>query len=542
VPESTKPQVSAHVAALESVIAEQGVVIAEQAAVIAEQAAAIAEQAGVIAAQAAVIVELRALVESLRAEVAALRRQVGRDSTNSSLPPSQDGPASRARVKADAKAKAKAKAAERSGAKRAQGGQKGHQGTGLARVAVADKFQQLEPPACGSCGGDLVGAPGVIAAKVQVIDLPAPTVSVTEYTVMRRTCGCGHPTVADLPPGVPGGPVCYGPNIAATTSLLASCDVISVERSAELMSDLLGVKVSTGYVSSCLVRLDKALEKAKFEEVVKERLRAARVVGTDETPASLTSKATSVQGCGNPHVFTVRTMAAYTGGGSDVVWYGAAGNRTKKSISAFEILDGYRGVLVRDDYGGYHSYDEKLEGVQQCLAHLFRYLDDTHEIDKVAQVWARQVADVLRAAIKAVRTAREAGLTCIDADVLADLRTRYDQGVAVGISTNLSRLWRKDGENHPGLVLARRLYLKVDQVWLFTEHFDVPPTNNGSEHAVRGYKLAVKISGCWRTLKTLQRHCRIRSYLTTTRNHGVRTIDAVRDALSANPWMPPAPT
>ena len=79
------------------------------------------------------------------------------------------------------------------------------------------------------------------------------------------------------------------------------------------------------------------------------------------------------------------------------------------------------------------------------------------------------------------------------------------------------------------------------QVWLFTERFDVPPTNNGSESAVRGYKLALKISGCWRSLATLKRHCRIRTYLTSTRNHGLRTIDAVRDALSATPWMPPTP-
>jgi hypothetical protein len=37
------------------------------------------------------------------------------------------------------------------------------------------------------------------------------------------------------------------------------------------------------------------------------------------------------------------------------------------------------------------------------------------------------------------------------------------------------------------------------QVWLFATRFDVPATNNGSENAVCGYKLAAKISGCWRT-------------------------------------------
>jgi hypothetical protein len=91
------------------------------------------------------------------------------------------------------------------------------------------------------------------------------------------------------------------------------------------------------------------------------------------------------------------------------------------------------------------------------------------------------------------------------------------------------------------LKLANRLHRKAAQVWLFTHRFDVPPTNNGSESAVRGYKLALKISGCWRSLATLQRHCRIRSYLTSSRNHGVRAIDAVRDALTATPWMPPTP-
>src|SRR5439155_25598397 len=105
---------------------------------------------------------------------------------------------------------------------------------------------------------------------------------------------------------------------------------------------------------------------------------------------------------------TVRTMRAYTGGGPDLIWYGAAGNRTKASITGFGILDGYHGALVRDDYGGYLSYDAGLTGVQQCLAHLYRYLDDAYATDPESQVWTRQAGDALRAAPAAVRTARDA--------------------------------------------------------------------------------------------------------------------------------------
>ncbi len=86
-----------------------------------------------------------------------------------------------------------------------------------------------------------------------------------------------------------------------------------------------------------------------------------------------------------------------------------------------------------------------------------------------------------------------------------------------------------------------RLKRKAAQVWLFATRFDVPATNNGSENAVRGYKLAAKISGCWRTLATLQRHCRIRSYLATARSHGRHPLAAIRDALTGNAWMPPHP-
>ena len=55
------------------------------------------------------------------------------------------------------------------------------------------------------------------------------------------------------------------------------------------MSTLLGVAVSTGFISSCLTRLDDALTTAGFEETLKAALRAQDVLGTDETPAPLTT-------------------------------------------------------------------------------------------------------------------------------------------------------------------------------------------------------------------------------------------------------------
>ena len=90
----------------------------------------------------AVVAEQAALIETLRAEVAALRREAGRDSSNSSQPPSQDSPAG------GAKARAKA-GGRRTRPGRPQGGQKGHPGAGLQMVARPDETRIIEPGLCG---------------------------------------------------------------------------------------------------------------------------------------------------------------------------------------------------------------------------------------------------------------------------------------------------------------------------------------------------------------------------------------------------------
>ena len=105
---------------------------------------------------------------------------------------------------------------------------------------------------------------------MQVFDIPPAALTVTEYQMMRRTCGCGHVTTASAPPGVSGGPACYGPNVVDAATLLASTDVIGIERAAGLMGALLKAPVSTGFVSRCLVRLDAALIAAGFESSLKD--------------------------------------------------------------------------------------------------------------------------------------------------------------------------------------------------------------------------------------------------------------------------------
>jgi hypothetical protein len=73
--------------------------------------------------------------------------------------------------------------------------------------------------------------------------------------------------------------------VVNAATLLASTDVIGIERAADLMGALLKAPVSTGFISRCLVRLDAALTAAGFQDVLKDALKAADVLGPGETPA-----------------------------------------------------------------------------------------------------------------------------------------------------------------------------------------------------------------------------------------------------------------
>ncbi|MFL6055195.1 MAG: hypothetical protein ACJ72W_20145 [Actinoallomurus sp.] len=153
------------------------------------------------------------------------------------------------------------------------------------------------------------------------------------------------------------------------------------------------------------------------------------------------------------------------------------------------------------------------------------------------QAWAGRAQQILREANRAVTDAKVQGRRHLDPGLLTGLQERFDREISWGMATNRRRPWHKG--NHPGYVLAKRLHDKAGQVWLWCRNFDVPWTNNASERALKNPKLHQKVSGYWHTLATLTGYCRLRSYLISARNHGIRPIDAIHAALARNPWLPP---
>jgi len=474
-------------------------------------------------------------VGALEAENAELRRRLGMNAGNSSTPPSREPIAAKAARKA--KRSADRSSRERS-PDRKPGGQPGHKGSGLTPAAVPDRAESAAAPAqCRGCGADLAdpaaGASDVSAAWAQVWDILPVVMEKVHWQLPRRRCGCCQKITTAAAPHARAGSVVYGPGINAAAVLLSSEGNVPVERTAALMEALLGTPVSSGFVARALARLAQRLQAAGFDAAMKAALQAEDVLCGDETPANVIRKDTDEHGetvPGAPHAVTIRTP------GARLIWYAAMGSRSGPAIAGPGVLEGWHGYLVRDDYAAWHQFDAQLAGVQQCAAHLNRHCKGVLELHPQWQAWAGQVRDILREAAAAVEAARNDRKTQLDPGLLADLRARYDEQVAWGITTNRLRHWHKG--RHPGYNLARRLQEKAEQVWLFTREFQVPWTNNASEQALKGPKRHQAVSGYWHTTTTLADYCRVRSYLVSARGHGIRATDAIHAALTGKPWLP----
>lgn len=165
---------------------------------LAERDQALVERDEALADRDRVIAELSARVDELAARVTALEARLGKNSQNSSKPPSSDAfvkPAPRSLRRASG---------------RKPGKQAGDQRFRLEPRPDPDEIVVHVPPVCCACGDDLVDAPVIGEQRRQVFDLPPIALVSIEHRAQQRACGCGTVTTATFPPQATG-PTCYGP-------------------------------------------------------------------------------------------------------------------------------------------------------------------------------------------------------------------------------------------------------------------------------------------------------------------------------------------
>jgi transposase len=463
----------------------------------------------VIAALRAQIAERDVVIASLLARVDALEARLGKNSKNSSQPPSSDNPFTKPSPRSLRK---------KSG--RRPGKQPGEPGARLEPDPDPDRTVSHAPQRCGGCGGDLADAPVVDRRGRQVVDLPAIHLEVTEHVVEVRACSCGHHTAAAFPAEASAA-TCYGPGLAAVATYMLARQHLPVARTAELLADCFGARVSTGWLAGLLPGAEARL--AGFAKLTRAQLRAAPVAHFDETGARVAGRLWWV------HVACTDTLTSYH----------RAPGRGKDSMNLGGVLPGFDGIAIHDGLNSYQGYD-LTHGL--CNAHHLRELIAlTETLGKQGVTWPQAMIDLLVEINTAVTDAKAAGRTALSTRRLAGYHRRYRNLIAQGwIAHPPPPPTGKQGRPKLGVAgsLLRRLDIYQDHVLRFATDFRVPFDNNQAERDIRMIRLQQKISGSWRSEAGIDAYLAVRSYLSTARKHGRSALEVLRDLYNGNTWLP----
>jgi transposase len=413
--------------------------------------ARIAELEAMVVAKEARILELEQQVAEFREVVVELKERLGQNSSNSNKPPSSDGPTSQSGDKGK-------KGNKKKKSTRKRGGQRGHKGHHRELVppsevtAVVDHY----PAECENCWQPLPQQPDQQPQRHQVTELPPVRPETTEHRCHQVLCPCGHRTRGRLGPQVPASP--FGPRLMSLIALLTGMYHLSRRKTATLLSDLYGVKVSLGAISAVEERVSEAVKPAV--EQAWTQVGSAPVKHTDGTGW--------LQGGTALAVWTIATTM--------VTVFKIVVDSSKATLEP--LFGKLVGILVSDRATALSFW--AMERRQVCWAHILRRFVAFSERDGPAGVLGRQLLDYTGLVFEYWH-AYKAG-TLSRQTFVAWMRP-VRQGLEATLERAVAANWPRLSGSCRNL-LEHRLAL-----WTFVEQDGVEPTNNHAERELRAFVL-----------------------------------------------------
>jgi transposase len=459
------------------------------------------------------VVNLNHLIRSLRddntkllARNIELETMHNKNSNNSSKPPSTNNN--------------KKPSNSRTKTGRSSGGQVGHIGKTLLKIDNPDNIIDIRKTTC-NCGFNLSGLEGKIQSK-QVVDLPKIVMNVTEYRTHEVICpDCNEVHTTEFPVTV-SQPVQYGENLQALMVYLSNYQLVPLARTTEIIKNLTGKNISQGTIVNANKRLYDSLE--KFETAIKEQLKKAEVLHTDESGLRLRGTINWV------HVTSTNRTTHY------------AIHKKRGSIATNEIgiLPEFEGTMIHDHWKPYYTFTKCTHA--ECNAHNMRILKGIHE--NFGHIWATNMGTLL------IEIKREVdSLKCIGATSMAESDIKaYDERYKIIIAQGkkedaekcLVKISKKTGKpvKSDALRLLRKLEEYDVETLSFMYDFNIPFDNNLAERDIRMVKLRQKISGCFRSDTGGSLFCRIRSYISTCNKNGQDIMESLKNAIKGDPFIP----
>jgi transposase len=418
---------------------------------IAELEAELAAKDARIAEQARRITEQDVRIAELEKRLAQLAEQLGQNSRNSHRPPSSDTPEERRKRKNQEK---KARQA------RKRGGQPGHPGAHreLVPPEKVTKFIDLFPAECESCWKSLPEVRDASATRYQQTEVPPIEPRTTEWRRHQVTCPCcGYKTRAAYDGDqIPASP--FGPRLMAIMTLLTGVYHLGRRRAVELLSDIVGVRVSLGALSAVEERVSCAVQPCVDEAW--DRVRAADVKHTDGT--------SWYQGG--------VTMALWTLAASGVTVFKILANSTKNTLRP--LYGALNGILVSDRAKALNFW--AMAQRQICWAHLLRKFIAFSERAGPSAAFGKKLLDYTGLVFDYWHAYKQGKLDHATFVIwLAPVRQQLEAVLADAVLADISGLSGSCAD-----VFEHRQAL-----WTFVDQAGVEPTNNHAEREIRAFVL-----------------------------------------------------
>jgi transposase len=442
----------------------------------------------------------------LTARVKELENRLGKDSHNSSKPPSSDG-------------LGKKPVSLRPKSTRKPGGQPGHRGKRLEFCSHPDQVVIHTPPCCQECGTDLEEVPGQVDARRQVYDLPPQKLVVSEHRTEHKCCpNCGIKNLGTFPQEVTA-QVQYGPRVKALGVSLLNFQLLPFQRIADLFADLFDASLSPGMLFCAQQEASTRLE--RVVTTIQKALQKTAVAHFDETGFRVCGRLHWLHSASTPHL-------------SHYSWHQKRG---KIGMDAGGVLPSFGGRAVHDGYASYQQYACRHA---LCNAHHLRELTPLYEQE--GALWASEMRHLLVQIKQAVDQVREQGRKRLPIFSEAHFEGRYQKLICQGLAANPLSVAVPGKRGRPKQSVARNLLDRLDQhrdqVLAFMYDFAVPFDNNQAERDVRMMKVQQKISGTFRSTEGANAFCRLRSYLCTLQKQGKGLLSALEHVFRGNPLEP----
>jgi transposase len=151
-----------------------------------------------------------------------------------------------------------------------------------------DERVEYASACCRDCGAGLAGEPVLSQRRYQVTEIgPAPRPTVTEHLAQPKRCPCcgtvNEPVLAQHVRAR----ASYGPEVHAQAANLVSGHYLPVARAAQLLAQLAGITVSTGWVAAVRSKAAARIGASGFLGRVRDRTPARPVTSSPAPPEQL---------------------------------------------------------------------------------------------------------------------------------------------------------------------------------------------------------------------------------------------------------------